>query len=128
MRVIVSFLLSVFAMLAVASDRLEVVVDAAASTFSVPLPANPTTGFRWLLHTYDKQHFKVSGEEYRALSPKRIGSGGETIFTFEKKSALKSLEKTEITFNYQRPWELKRDHIMHVTVVFKKHAMILENK
>jgi inhibitor of cysteine peptidase len=128
MRVIFYLLLSVCSMLAFASDDLEIVVDATASSFSVPLPANPTTGFRWVVETYNKQYFNSPTEQYNASTPKRIGSGGQTVFTFEKKMSIEYPEKTKITFNYQRPWEPKQKHIMHVTVIFKNNSAVSQKK
>jgi inhibitor of cysteine peptidase len=124
MRVIFYFLLSFFPMLAFASDDLELVVDSTASSFSVSLPTNPTTGFRWVIETYNKQQFNPPTEQYNPSTLKRIGSGGQAVFTFEKKINSKYPKKTEMIFNYQRSWDLKQKHIMHVTVIFKNNAAV----
>lgn len=101
-----------------ASAIMEVNVDHDAKAFSIKLPANPTTGFRWVIDSYDDKHFQKTAEKYLATSPRRIGSGGQMCFTFERKKSLQSLHETTLVFKYQRAWEEKPVDVQTVVVHF----------
>lgn len=93
-------------------------VDANAKTFSIKLPANPTTGYRWVVDRVDDANFQKKGEKYLPSSPKRIGSGGQMCFTFERKKSSKIIDQTTIILKYQRAWEEKPVDVKAVVVHF----------
>lgn len=78
---------------------IEVVVG---QNFSIILEANPTTGYKWeLAGTLDPGVVKFIANEYKALEPRRIGSGGNEIWTFQAVGA----GSAKITLQYVRSWE-----------------------
>ena len=78
---------------------IEVVVG---QKFYITLEANPTTGYKWQLATpMDQRVVKFMTSEYIAVEPRRIGSGGDEIWTFKAVGA----GSAKITLQYVRPWE-----------------------
>ncbi|NYT00309.1 MAG: protease inhibitor I42 family protein [Methanocellales archaeon] len=71
-------------------------------TFSVVLPSNPTTGYRWEVN-FDFNYVQLTDSSYVTSNPVLVGSSGNETFEF---LAVKSGE-TEMTFYYSRPWESK---------------------
>jgi inhibitor of cysteine peptidase len=99
------------------ASPMEMNLDVSAKTFDVLLPANPTTGYRWVVSDLDDSHLEKVGETYHPSNAKAIGSGGTMCFTFKRKNS-KKLDKTIIRFKYQRPWENKSVDTREVTVHF----------
>lgn len=99
-------------------SSMDINVDANSKTFSVKLPANPTTGYRWVVDSLDDVNFQKIAEKYLPSSPKRIGSGGQMCFTFERKKSSKALDETTIILKYQRTWEQKPVDVKTVVVHF----------
>lgn len=128
MRVIFIILCSLCSWLAFAADNLNVTVSAEANQFSISLPANPTTGYHWVVNTYDKHYLNTPTEQYVASAPARIGSGGNTVFTFEKKAGLHYPKNTKMTFSYQRPWDPSHGHLKCVTITFKNNPVVQDKK
>ena len=100
------------------AEKLSVTVDADASQFTVSLPANPTTGFKWVVSKYDTTHFNYLSSEYVATLPARIGSGGHSVFHFSRKSGVKYPRTSHMLFHYARAWEAKSGTDMDVTIYF----------
>lgn len=70
--------------------------------FTLALDANPTTGYEWrLARPPDAAVVQLLGQEYRPDLPRRIGSGGTSLWTFRAAGA----GETGVTFEYLRPWE-----------------------
>ena len=88
------------------------------SSFTITLPANPTTGFSWTVKSYDKEYFKLAKKEYLPSEPKRIGSGGSSLFTFDVQKVFDG--KQAITLVYARPWEPQSASKQVVEVSFTK--------
>jgi len=81
------------------TKTIEVVVG---QNFSIILEANPTTGYKWeLAGTLDQGVVKFIANEYKAAEPRRIGSGGNEIWTFQAVGA----GRAKITLQYVRSWE-----------------------
>ena len=118
MRNLVTLYLLSWSVLGFSADQLSVTVDANAPQFTISLPANPTTGFKWAVKEYDTAHFTYLSNEYVATAPKRIGSGGQTIFRFARKSGVKYPCCSNMTFRYARPWDATSGSITDVHLCF----------
>lgn len=70
--------------------------------FKIALESNPTTGYSWTAK-FDPEYIKLVNSTYIPYPTYQgiVGSGGIEVFTFK---AIK-WGKTEITMQYQRPWE-----------------------
>lgn len=100
--------------------NLTLTVDAKSLQFTVSLPANPTTGYRWKIVKYDHSLLKCVKENYKSSFPQRIGSGGETEFIFKRKNRQLNPQSSSIIFSYERPWENNNQNITNVNIIFKK--------
>lgn len=68
----------------------------------ISLEANHSTGYSWqLAKPVDAEMLQFVDKQYETDESQLIGGGGKEVWTFK---ALKS-GKTEMTFNYVRPWE-----------------------
>jgi len=75
-------------------------------TFTLTLPANPTTGYLWFLKKYDPNLIQPLKHVYVRQSKMRIGGGGSDKWRFKVKPIAFSVpHKTTITLVYKRPWE-----------------------
>ena len=73
-------------------------------TFSIQLPANPTTGYRWQYVPDPEPLFEPAGKpEYHLVddNPTTVGSGGTEIWTFRPLGTGQQVLRME----YRRPWE-----------------------
>ena len=95
-------------------------VPAAATTFSVVLPSNPTTGYRWSLTRYDKHLLKLVSSQYTAAKTRLIGAGGSMTFYFRLVSGVSVPPDTSLVFHYARPWESDQGEPRTVTVRFQQ--------
>lgn len=86
--------------------------------FKIALESNPTTGYSWEAK-FDPEYIKLVNSTYIAYqtNPRIVGSGGVEIFTFK---AIKP-GKTEITMQYQRPWEGNPIKEVNYNVIILKH-------
>ena len=84
-------------------ERITFVVMAEeGKEFAVRLGSNGTTGYRWRsLGTLDESMVKFIKSEYVPFDRERAGAGGEEVWTF----LAVSRGDTEITMEYDRPWE-----------------------
>jgi len=80
--------------------------------FTVNAVENPSTGYTWLLESYDTSYLELVNDQYVPPSgnPPPPGTPGERHFTFK---ALKA-GQTQIVMVYKRPWE--NDYYMRVTI------------
>jgi len=95
-------------------------LDATCYRFEIKLPANPSTGFRWTLESYDTEHFACFETEYVAASTTRMGAPGTRIFYFKQKEVAACPESTTLRFSYGRSWEAGSSSSTEVTVQFKQ--------
>lgn len=95
-------------------------IDTNSDQFSITLPANPTTGYRWYIKSFDKDTFNMVSRKYVATKTTRLGAGGEQTFTFQLQEN-KSYPKTAtIVLQYARPWEQDKGTIKTLELVFKQ--------
>ena len=73
-------------------------------SFSISLPANPTTGYQWFVY-YDHALLRLESSEFEigtvAAATPRVGAGGTSVFVFTPLQP----GKTTIRFVYKRSWE-----------------------
>lgn len=119
MRFIVSSLLFLFSLFGYAADTSIMIVDPNSSQFTVTLPANPTTGYKWTATTYDHKLLNLVSSRFNAPQTKLIGAGGKTTFTFKLMKGKTYPKATKILFTYAQPWEPKSGTIKKVTITFK---------
>jgi inhibitor of cysteine peptidase len=122
MRGLVALCLLGWSVLSFAADKLSVTVDATRPQFTISLPANPTTGFKWVVSKYDTAHFTYLNDDYVATAPVHMGSGGNSVFHFARKSGIKYPCCSQMTFRYARPWDDKSGSTtkVHICFVTKK--------
>ena len=74
----------------------------AGQEFKLTLRYNASTGYQWVIaKSPDDKLVKLLGSEYKRLDSKLVGAGGDMVWTFQALAE----GKTEIGFNYVRPWE-----------------------
>lgn len=80
-------------------------VSSKQNDFTITLPANPTTGFKWSIIDYDKNIFELESSRYTASKVGLIGSGGDRVYIFHIKQLSKYPKFSIIKFKYSRSWE-----------------------
>jgi inhibitor of cysteine peptidase len=100
----------------------SIVVENTNPQFSITLASNPTTGYSWLLDSYDNNLIQVDKHDFTRPSSnnKIVGAGGFETWTFTAKSAAFTVpQATNISFIYVRPWEAANhnEHKVVFTVV-----------
>jgi predicted secreted protein len=85
----------------------------AGEEFAIALTSNPTTGHTWQADA-DMDYLELLGQEFEGLG-QGVGAGGQEAFTFRAVAQ----GKTEITFNYQRPWDTTPRNTKRVRVVIE---------
>jgi inhibitor of cysteine peptidase len=71
---------------------------AVGEVFAIALAGNPTTGYTWQACA-DTQYVALVAQTFELQGP-GVGAGGHEVFHFR---AVRT-GKTEITFEYRRPW------------------------
>ena len=117
-RNLVAWLFFSWSVLGFSAETLNVTVDASVPQFTISLPANPTTGFKWVVDKYDTTRFTLLTEAYSANPSARMGSGGQSVFTFAVKATCKYPKATRMTFRYQRPWDEQSARLTQVNITF----------
>ncbi|STX51638.1 secreted protein [Legionella busanensis] len=87
--------------------------------FQVILPANPTTGYQWTLHNYDRSLLRLVSNQFNPPNSELMGAGGQTVFTFEIINGAVTPSVTSLIFSYARPWENQGGRSQIVTVRFR---------
>ncbi|TAL66554.1 MAG: hypothetical protein EPN84_00030 [Legionella sp.] len=105
MKKIIGLFLLGFSVMAHAANDSQLTVKKGSGDFVVNLAANPTTGFQWKVMQYDQSILRLKSSVYQKNSSKLIGSGGQMVFTFGLKKGASYPSKTNILFQYARPWE-----------------------
>lgn len=73
---------------------------------SVRLPANPSTGYQWVLVKYDAALMDQPSSHYVPSRSGLPGAAGYTQWQFKMKQAAFSVTpKTTVILEYKRPWE-----------------------
>lgn len=91
------------------------------------LPANPTTGYQWILKHYDQSVLLLKKQEYHVES-NLVGAPGHMEWSFvqlvqqepQTKNATTHNNITTIILEYKRPWESQVLINMKVRVFLKK--------
>ena len=80
----------------------------------IELESNPTTGYSWFVTSKTSNILMQQGDSQYVESAPRIGAGGIQLYSF--KAVNKG--KTDLVFEYKRPWETKsaEKYIVEVTV------------
>lgn len=83
-------------------------------TFKIELNSNPTTGYQWqLAMPLETNSVSLVSSKYIPSKTNLTGSGGKEIWKFK---AVKK-GKTEISFQYVRPWEHVKPAAVSVYVI-----------
>lgn len=87
-----------------------IVLNSKQAQFSIRLPSNRTTGYRWFIHQLDDSLVSLLSEHYDAPhNPKLLGAPGSVTWTFHlNPKAIKGAYRTHIGFVYARPWEVDK--------------------
>ena len=87
------------------ADVQEPIMVKVGDEFEILLKANHTTGYQWrIAQDLDATMLELVGNSYESPTVKRMGAGGQEIWTFK---ALKP-GKTFLFMKYIRPWEENR--------------------
>lgn len=83
-----------------------IVVKPAEPQIQMRLPANPATGYQWVLIKYDAALMEQPVSYYVAPHNGVAGAPGYTVWQFHfKKTAFAESRKTTVILEYKRPWE-----------------------
>lgn len=103
-----------------ANQLITIQVHPAQKSFTVPLAANPTTGYQWSVLDFDKKVLTLSASVYQRPNTQLIGAGGTMLFTFTLNQGAIYPKRMNLTFQYARPWEKnKTGTVQKVRVVFQ---------
>lgn len=93
---------------AITDPAKTIMVGQEESLFTITLASNPSTGFTWLLESYDSNLLKVVKHEYVAPDNKnnKVGTAGVENWTFTAKSKIPGPQVTKITLIHARPWDV----------------------
>jgi inhibitor of cysteine peptidase len=81
-------------------------VTSVAPVFIIKLKSNPTTGYTWSLHDYDKTLLSLVKHQYLAPTSGLIGASGYDQWTFKmNKVAFTQPQRTSLKLTYARPWD-----------------------
>ena len=91
-------------------SKTSIVVSKKQPVFIIKLVSNPTTGYTWLLRSYDKMLLNPLKHEFKAPKQHLVGAPGYEIWMFRvKPEAFTAPHRTEIHMVYARPWEAGKD-------------------
>lgn len=76
--------------------------------YQLTVQSNPTTGYIWLVKSYDKNLLKLIKHEYvPSTNPKLIGAPGQDIYEFQGITEnVHAPTMTSIHLVYARPWDV----------------------
>jgi len=96
-------ILSTFLFSIIAHASVENLRYKKGDTFTIALPSNPTTGYKWQLAQplAVKSIVGISKSEYKPKKTGLIGSGGTQVFTLRARRQ----GTIHLIFEYKRPWE-----------------------
>ena len=92
---------------ATTSHSKPIVVTAKKPQFLLTLPANPTTGYMWVLQgNYNSALIRPVKHTYQAANQKLIGAPGTDVWIFKVQPlAFKVPTQLRVVLNYRRIWE-----------------------
>jgi inhibitor of cysteine peptidase len=80
----------------------------------VRLPENPTTGYRWQLHSAGDQSLEIKADSFER-SPGGVGAGGTRCWRFHAAQA----GRVHLEFSLRRSWQPQPVETFRITVVVK---------
>ncbi|EKE01223.1 MAG: hypothetical protein ACD_21C00189G0005 [uncultured bacterium] len=85
----------------------SIMVKKSNPVFSIIIKSNPTTGYSWLLKSYDANLITPIGRKfYQPADRKLVGAPGYEKWTFRVKAAgFVVPQTTSIVLIYARPWD-----------------------
>jgi inhibitor of cysteine peptidase len=86
--------------------------------FVVSLKANPTTGYQWVLLSYDTKRFRLLDSKYQAPNRRLMGAGGQMNFRFALLKDRHYPHSTQMIFRYARSWEPQTEPMQKMQVQF----------
>jgi len=97
----------------------SIIVEKSNPVFSIVIQSNPTTGYSWLLKSYDATLISPIGHKfYPPTNKKLMGAPGYEKWTFRvKSSGFVVPQTTSITLIYARSWEMQDIHPTNFKVV-----------
>ena len=102
------------------SDPMKsVIVKKSSPVFEIILRSNPTTGYSWLLKSYDSNLIvPVAHRFYPPEDKKLVGASGYEKWVFQvKPTGFTVPQLTSITLIYIRPWEEQGAQAINFKVV-----------
>lgn len=96
-----------------------IIVTQSNPVFSIVMQSNPTTGYSWLLKSYDATLISpISRKFYPPTNRKLVGAPGYEKWTFRVKSpGFVVPQTTSIVLLYARSWEMQDIHPTNFKVV-----------
>lgn len=82
----------------------NILVTVRNPVFMIKLKSNPTTGYSWILKTYDPKLINLMSHRYVRPATNLIGASGYELWTFSAQQKLLGA-KTTIQLLYARPWQ-----------------------
>ena len=110
---------SLFAKVQIVNDISKpIFVSTNMPEFTLNLPANETTGYKWVLDSdYNAKLIQPLKQHYHVINNKLIGSGGIDSWTFKVQSlGLRVPTKLALNLLYIRPWEKQPAKIVTLTI------------
>ncbi|WP_108652786.1 protease inhibitor I42 family protein [Dongshaea marina] len=93
---------------AISDPAKPILVTPGQKQFSINLKSNPSTGYVWIIKSYDHNLLEIKGQAFQAGSKDLVGAPGITTFTFKiDDDAFKASQMSHIDFIYARPWEME---------------------
>lgn len=97
-------------------------ITVSSQTFTLALPANPTTGYSWFIKSYDSNLLNVVGHRYINQNNKMIGAGGTEMWTFHlNEQAFSAPHLILISMRYARPFDVNDGTDKVITVMTRVH-------
>lgn len=84
----------------------EITISKEQPEFILKLKANPTTGYTWLMRSYDRKLIRPIKQRYEQPEGFLIGQGGYEYLSFKVLGeAFLAPTETKIKLMYSRPWD-----------------------
>lgn len=91
----------------ISNPQKTILVTKESSEFTITLASNPSTGFVWLLESYDPHLLKVKKHDYVApVTKNKVGVSGVETWEFAARKDVIGPRVTKITLIHARPWEV----------------------
>lgn len=88
---------------------------------SIELPDNPSTGYQWVLTSYDHDLVKPVGAERVKANAQQPGKPGLVIFKFKlQEEAFVVSQRFKINLEYLRPWETTAAKVLSIELITQR--------